>query len=277
MTIMTEEPFDKSSASGGRMFYEHVPGTGPALVFLHYWGGSSRTWAPVIDRLDGRATVTVDTRGWGRSRRLPGPYSLEQSARDVLDVVEDAGLDEYVLVGHSRGGKVAQLVAAERPAGLAGVVLVAPAPAKPAAAATPGYQEQLAHAYDSPETVAGARDHVLTATPLSDELKAQIVADSRNSTAEARDEWPRDGIVRDITAAARRIDVPVLVLAGEHDQVEPVGVLRDNLLPYLARAEFRTIPATGHLIPLEAPDGLAHEIAAFADRCADAGAGQSRR
>jgi pimeloyl-ACP methyl ester carboxylesterase len=37
----------------------------PACVFLHYWGGSKRTWDEVIERIDGRARcVTVDQRGW---------------------------------------------------------------------------------------------------------------------------------------------------------------------------------------------------------------------
>ena len=34
-------------------------------------------------------------------------------------------------------------------------------------------------------------------------------------------------------------------------------MLRDNLLPYLAKAELRVIPRTGHLSPLEAPTNLA--------------------
>ncbi|SFQ77446.1 alpha/beta fold hydrolase [Amycolatopsis rubida] len=116
--------------------YDFRPGDLPALVFLHYWGGSARTWQPVLDRLPGHAAVTIDLRGWGRSRELPGPYSLEQSARDTRAVLADAGLTSYILVGHSMGGKVAQLAASARPAGLAGLALVAPAPAKPAAEVT---------------------------------------------------------------------------------------------------------------------------------------------
>lgn len=237
--------------------YDYRAGDGPTLVFLHYWGGTARTWQPVIDRLPGRGTLSVDARGWGRSRELPGPYSLEQLARDARDVIADAGLTDYVLVGHSMGGKVAQLVAAARPVGLVGLVLVGPAPAKPAAVVTSEYQEGLSHAYDSDETTAAARDEILTATPLSDDLKAQIVADSRAGTPEAYREWPLHGIAQDVTREARNIDVPVLVVAGQHDHVEPVTVLRDNLLPYLARAELHVIPESGHLIPLEAPADLA--------------------
>ncbi|MGI5230188.1 alpha/beta fold hydrolase [Actinoallomurus sp. CA-142502] len=237
--------------------YDHRPGEGPTLVFLHYWGGAARTWRPVIDRLPGRGTLSIEARGWGRSRALPGPYTLEQLARDTRAVIADAGVTDYVLVGHSMGGKVAQLVAAARPAGLAGLVLVGPGPARPAAVVTPEYREALSHAYDSDETTAAARDTVLTATPLSDDLRAQILADSRAGAPAARIEWPLHGIAQDITREARDIDVPVLVVAGEHDRVEPAGVLRDNLLPYLRRADLSVIPGSGHLIPLEAPDELA--------------------
>ena len=59
--------------------------------------------------------LAVDQRGWGRSRALPGPYTLQQLADDVLATIAEAGIDDYVLVGHSMGGKVAQLVAATRP------------------------------------------------------------------------------------------------------------------------------------------------------------------
>ncbi|WP_438875028.1 alpha/beta fold hydrolase [Winogradskya humida] len=239
-------------------YYDHRKGTGPTLVFLHYWGGSARTWQPVIDRLPGRATLTIEARGWGRSRELPGPYTLDQLAQDTRAVIADAGLTDYVLVGHSMGGKVAQLVAATRPAGLRELVLVGSGPAKPAPVVTPEYQRGLSHAYDSDESVAAVRDNVLTATPLSN--KDQIVEDSRAGNPEATAGWPLHGIAQDITREAREIEVPVLVIAGEHDQVEPVDVLRDNLMPYLRNAHLHVIPGAGHLMPLEAPGELANLV-----------------
>jgi len=237
--------------------YDYQAGEGPALVLLHYWGGSARTWQPVIELLPGRAVVSIEARGWRRSRGLPGPYTLEQLAQDVRDVITDAGLGNYILVGHSAGGKVAQLVAAEHPAGLAGLVLVASVPSKPPAHITAEFQEQLLHAYDNEAAVVGGRDQILTATPLSDDIKDQIVADSLDVVPEARDEWARHGVVQDVTAQARAIEVPVIVIAGENDKLEPEPVLRENLLPYLAKAEMYVIPRTGHLSPLEAPADVA--------------------
>jgi len=243
--------------------YHHRSGAGPTLVFLHYWGGSARTWGLVTDRLTDRDILTLDFRGWSRSSNLPGPYTLRQLADDTIAVLADAGVSNYVLVGHSMGGKVAQLVAATRPAGLRGLVLVGSGPATPAAEITPDYQAELSHAYDSEESTAGARDHILTATPLSDELKAQIATDSRASTDAARSEWPLRGIAEDVSGHTQMVNVPTLVIAGENDHVEPAEVLRHNLVPYLSRAQFMIIPDTGHLIPLEAPAELADAISAF--------------
>ncbi|MFF1444948.1 alpha/beta fold hydrolase [Streptomyces sp. NPDC058295] len=243
--------------------YDHRPGAGPTLVFLHYWGGSGRTWDLVVDRLAGRDVLTVDFRGWSRSSHLGGPYALRRLADDTLAVIADAGVTDYVLVGHSMGGKVAQLAAATRPAGLRGIVLVGSGPAKPAAQITPEYREALSHAYDSDESVARARDHILTATELPVSLKAQIATDSRAGTDAARTEWPLRGIAEDITEHTRMISVPALVIAGDNDHVEPAEVLRDNLMPYLPQADFTVIPHTGHLIPLEAPADLADALTAF--------------
>ena len=53
----------------GLSIHAEVHGTGqPALVFLHYWGGTSRTWRQVTAELEGRfKTVAYDARGWGKS------------------------------------------------------------------------------------------------------------------------------------------------------------------------------------------------------------------
>ncbi|MFG2141097.1 alpha/beta fold hydrolase [Streptomyces sp. NPDC048650] len=242
---------------------DHRPGTGPTLVFLHYWGRSARTWDLVVDRLVGRHVLTVDFRGWSRSSSLSGPSTLRRLADDTLAVIADASITDYVLVGHSMGGKVAQLIAATRPAGLRGLILVGSGPAKPATEITPEYREALSHAYDSDESVAGARDNILTAIELPESVKAQIAADSRSSADAARTEWPLRGIAEDITDHTRMISVPALVVAGEEDRVEPVDVLRDNLVPYLCGADFMVIPNTGHLIPLEAPADLVDAITSF--------------
>ena len=59
--------------AGAELLIDHDGHGEPALVFLHYWGGSSRTWAPVVARLPvGTRSIVVNQRGWGGSRSIAG-------------------------------------------------------------------------------------------------------------------------------------------------------------------------------------------------------------
>ena len=103
-----------------------------ALVFLHYYGGSSRTWDTVSGALSERyRTVAIDHRGWGESAKPESGYELATLAADAQAVISALNLQRYILVGHSMGGKVAQLIASHQPTGLEGLVLVAPSPPSP--------------------------------------------------------------------------------------------------------------------------------------------------
>jgi pimeloyl-ACP methyl ester carboxylesterase len=248
----------------GGQVYAHVrEGDGLPLIFLHYWGGSRRTWIPVLQRLDpGQGFVAYDQRGWGDSTSVPGPYDLDQLANDAVRVIEALGYPRYVVVGHSMGGKVAQMVAARKPVGLAGVVLVAPAPPAPVGV-TEQLQETVSHAYESEATVFQGIDAMLTNGGLSPELRRQVVEDSLRAGDEARLAWPRRGMVQDVSARVGDIKVPVLVLAGSHDKVDPPTVLADHLLPLILTASLTVLENTGHLSPLEVPDQVAAHIGTF--------------
>ncbi|PSJ30734.1 alpha/beta hydrolase [Streptosporangium nondiastaticum] len=251
---------------GGRVYAHVREGDGPALIFLHYWGGSRRTWVPVLERLaPGQGFVAYDQRGWGDSAGVPGPHDLEQLADDAQRVIDALGCSRHVLVGHSMGGKVAQMLAARRPEGLAGVVLVAPAPPAPAGV-TEQVQEAVSHAYDNEEAVLRSIDLMLTHGGLSPELRRQVVEDSLRGDDQARLAWPRRGLVQDVSAGIGAIDVPVLVLAGSHDKVDPPAVLADHLLPLIPTASLTVLEDTGHLSPLEVPDQVATHIGAFVAR-----------
>jgi pimeloyl-ACP methyl ester carboxylesterase len=248
----------------GGQVYAHVrEGDGPALVFLHYWGGSRRTWIPVLQRLGPeQAFVAYDQRGWGDSVAVPGPYGIEQLADDAQKVIDGLGYTNYVLVGHSMGGKVTQTLAARRPSGLRGAVLVAPAPPAPVGV-TAQLQQLTSHAYDSEDTVHESIDLMLTHGGLTPELRQQVVEDSLRAGDEARLAWPRHGLVQDVSPGVGNIDVPVLVLAGSHDKVDPVAVLTDHLLPLIPTASMSVLDGTGHLSPLEVPDRVATHINKF--------------
>lgn len=243
-----------------------------ALVFLHYYGGSSRTWDAVAGELADRYRIVAsDHRGWGASAAPVDGYRIADLAADAEGVIEALGLQRHVLVGHSMGGKVAQLIASRRPRGLEGLVLVAPSPPSPTI--LPDEQRAiLAGAYRSRESVEFVIDHVLTAKALDASARERVIEDSLKGAPQARAAWPDVAMQEDIRAAIASIDVPTLVLAGELDQVDRVATLQAELLPRIPHAALRILPGVGHLSPLEAPGALAEAIRRFATTIEDGSA-----
>lgn len=258
-------------ASNGIMLHIEDQGSGaPALVFLHYWGGSSATWRHVTARLsrDFR-TIAIDQRGWGRSDAPASGYALADLADDALGVIEKLGLERYVLIGHSMGGKVAQLLAARRPPGLAGLVLVAPSPPSPLGLPL-AVREGMVEAYGTRESIVATIEQVLAAKSLDQNDLEAVVSDSLRGARAAKAAWPLAASQEDICEVLPGIEVPTLVISGTEDRVDPPSVLKQELLPRIPQAELRLLPGIGHLSPLEAPGEVAALIRAFAVSLASA-------
>ncbi|OBR46251.1 alpha/beta fold hydrolase [Paraburkholderia tropica] len=240
-----------------------------ALVFLHYYGGSSRTWDRVASELSARyRIVATDHRGWGASAAPSDGYGIAELAADAEGVIDTLGLQRYILVGHSMGGKLAQLIASRRPAGLEGLVLVAPSPPSPMLLSKEE-RATLTGAYQSRESVEFVIDHVLTARKLDASCREQIIEDSLKAAPQAKAAWPNVAMREDISAAVGSIDVPTIVVTGELDQVDRFSTLQAELLPHIPHATTHFVSDAGHLLPLETPVEVATIIGRFAQAIED--------
>jgi pimeloyl-ACP methyl ester carboxylesterase len=258
----------KIAANGTRIHVEEQGSGDFALVFLHYWGGSSRTWGKVIAALPkSYRTIAIDHRGWGESDAPASGYGLADLADDAQGVIEVLEIKQYVLIGHSMGGKVAQLMASRRPKGLAGLVLVAPSPPQPMAMSFEA-RELAAGAYSTRESVGMTIDQILTAKVLSPKDREQVIEDSLRGAPQAKAAWPRSTSLEDITRDVAAINVPTVVIAGEVDRVDSVDLLKAELLSRVPHAVLHVLPGTGHLSPLESPQELGGLIGAFAAQVA---------
>jgi 3-oxoadipate enol-lactonase len=234
----------------------------PTLIFLHYWGGSARTWRAVTSRLSGEfRCVAYDQRGWGTSDAPSEGYSIADLAADATHIIHALKIDRYVLVGHSMGGKVAQLLASQRPQGLKGLVLVAPAAPTPQDIPQIARQQQL-HAYDNRENAMQALAFLTVRMPASDVVE-QIIADNFAGSPQAKLAWPTSSAYEDISAHVKDIAVPTLVVAGEQDRQDPLEQHQREVLPRVPGAKLQVIPECGHLVPIDQPDQLANAIRTF--------------
>ncbi|KIU48967.1 hydrolase [Bradyrhizobium sp. UASWS1016] len=251
-------------ASNGLAIHVEEQGEGDlSLVFLHYWGGSSRTWKHVTAGLaPDFHTIAIDHRGWGESDAPASGYALADLAADAEGVVKALDLKRYILVGHSMGGKVAQLMASRQPAGLAGLILVAPSPPQPMSIPAEA-REMMAGAYATRDSVEATIDNVLTAKPLTAEDREQVIADSLRGASPAKIAWPRATSLEDITEQVGAIGVPTMVIAGELDRIDSPELLRAEMISRVPQAVMHVLPGTGHLSMLESADALVPLIEGF--------------
>lgn len=84
------------------------------IIMLHGWPESSYCWEGVAEFLDPSLRIVApDLRGLGDSERTLDmkAYQKLELAKDIIEVIDALGIDEFFLVGHDWGGIVAQELA----------------------------------------------------------------------------------------------------------------------------------------------------------------------
>ena len=95
--------------------WDSGPVAAPALIFLHGFPESHRTWRHQIAHLSPRLRcIAPDQRGYGGSSK-PAPvasYVPERLVEDVFLLADSLGVGDFTVIGHDWGGMVAWGVAA---------------------------------------------------------------------------------------------------------------------------------------------------------------------
>ena len=111
-------------------FTDHDNGktSGVPVVLLHGLTQQQHYWGPVLARLAARRVITVDQRGHGEASGAQvtpqSDFSIPRLARDVIEILDQAGVPEAVVVGHSWGASVALHTASTFPDRVRAAVLI---------------------------------------------------------------------------------------------------------------------------------------------------------
>ncbi len=104
-------------------------GVGPTLVLVHGYLGGSSQWVAEIERLRHFFDViAVDLAGYGDARHLNAPKDIAAHAHSVLTTLDQLGIREFHLLGHSMGGMVVQEIVHQAPQRVMRLVLYATGP-----------------------------------------------------------------------------------------------------------------------------------------------------
>ena len=255
-------------ANGAALYYEEH-GDGAPLILIHGGLLSRSQWEPVIPELvDGFRVITPDSRGHGRSTNPAEELSYALIADDIAALIAALGLRRPLVGGWSDGGQVALELGARHP-GAAGALIVG--------AAYPDFETgglREAHRALLGADEAGIPDPAhLDAQfgEFAEEIKALHPGGAERWRALVRQTaamWlDYDGLGPD---ELRGIQTPVLVLAGDRDELVPLD-LSVSLYRALPKAELAICPQLSHDGPTpERAPVFASLIRDFARRYAQA-------
>lgn len=243
-------------------------GTGAHTVLvLHGWFGSSRSWQALLPHLDSDAFsyVFLDYRGYGSRRGEPGEFSIAEAAADVLAAADELGADRFSLLGHSMGGSVMQRVYADAPERVKALVGVSPVPAS----GVP-FDEQSRQLFDGAADSAGNRRAIIDFTTgnrlTGTWLDAMVRHSLENSDREAFAAYLPAWADTDFHAEIKGSEVPVQVVAGQHDPALGAETMRATFGSWYPNLELEVFPDAGHYAMDESPVALASTVERFLRR-----------
>jgi pimeloyl-ACP methyl ester carboxylesterase len=235
-----------------------IGGDGPPVVYLH--GIEGLQWDQFHDELAATRTVyAIEHVGSGESTGIEEVYDLWDLVSHYEEALDELGLAETALIGHSFGGMVAAEVAAHLRRRISRLVLLAPL----------GLWDDDHPVAEINAIPSGRRAEILLADPSRPlpKLLAPDPADYEalfhaelNSASISQFSWPiaEKGLRRRLY----RITAPTMLVWGAQDRiVEPLYA--DYFTAGLRMpATTEILPGLGHLLHLEDPGAVVARVRA---------------
>ena len=244
--------------SSSRLFAREKGGGEKVVVFLHGFVDTHVAWQGIQDAIALEArTLAFDLPGYGKSVDYPDASRTRAAVEALRQEMVHRQLGPVHLVGHSRGGAIAALLALAKPDLVASMTLLAPG----------GFGTEINYRllsrYAEAETAAELKAIMENMygwnNPVSDDtvrhmVEMRKVDGQRDQLIEIARYMHRDGkqgvIPREQIAS---LSMPVKVLWGTQDRVLPTRQAH-RLPPMFAAHIFED---TGHMLPAEIPDAAA--------------------
>lgn len=239
-----------------------------SILLVHGFPFDHTMWRHQLPALTWRA-FAPDLPGAGASRGLASPdeYSVTAYAASLITMLDSREVEHTVCCGLSMGGYIVFELLRRFPDRVRAAILCNTKAAPDTAEAKRGRDALAARAE---KEGAGA-----VANDLVNRVLARVTRERRPDVVREVTEMIRRQPVAGIVGALRalrerpdstpllaKIRVPVLVVAGDDDQIAPAAGM-EEMAGAIAGARFALIPDSGHLSPLEQPTAVNTAITTF--------------
>jgi 3-oxoadipate enol-lactonase len=261
-----------ATANGTKLNYTDTGGSGTPVVLLHAFPFNSSMWAPQLESLGEKFRFIVpDLKGFGDSDAPDDrdTYTMDGYSDDVKALLDDLGIDRYVLAGLSMGGYIALAYMRKYADGVIGLVL---ADTKADADPPEGIEKRTNQQNIVSSDGTSGLIETLTGALLAEETRNTKPDVVKN--AQAAMENPAAGFIGALEAMKKRIDsteslakisVPTLVIVGENDGVTPPDAAR-KLHEHIGGSQLVVIPGAGHISNMEAPEAFNGALGEFLNK-----------
>jgi pimeloyl-ACP methyl ester carboxylesterase len=233
-------------------------GAGEPLVYLH--GASGAAWLPALQTLSQKYDVIAPEHpGFGESDTPDWLDTIHDLAYFYLDVLEALDLKGVHLIGNSLGGWLAAEIAVRNTSRLASLTLC-----NAAGLYVPGVKQSDSYMMSEEQRL---RAFFYDANK-AEQMVARVMHPDREDTVlknratVARLSWQPRSHDPDLPKWLHRIDVPTLILWGDHDSSFPT----EHALAYqkaIPGAKLALIPKCGHVPQIEKPDEFIAALESF--------------
>jgi len=239
------------------------------MALVHSLAMDGAFWDAVVACLpEDVAVLAIDCRGHGRSTRSPGPFTVEQFADDLAEVMEELGWQGALVAGASMGGCVA-LAFATRHAGRVRALGLIDTTAWYGENAPAAWEERgmkaVTEGLDALVGFQKSRWFSPAFITRSPEVVEQAVATFMANDVASYLATCRMLGAADLRAGLPRFDFPTAIVVGEHDYATPPEMAR-AMAEAIPGATLEILPDLRHFTPLEAPEAIAAALMRLAGK-----------
>ena len=247
------------------------------ILFLHGALQQGHSWDFVaLSLCVDYHVLALDARGHGETQWAPdGDYSLEAHQRDLDGFVGALGLDQFILVGHSMGGRNAYVYASRHPQKVKALVIVDTGPE-----IAPQGEGRIRRFRELPDELDSYDEFATRVQEYTGRNRQQVLGALKHSIRQRQDgkwTWKYDKLMRapgfrpggwpreQLWECLASIQCPTLIIRGSDSDIfapETMG----RMLEVIPHSSSSVVPRAGHLVAGDNPVDFLKALRALLDQ-----------